>query len=138
MNRLCYTARIHLDQYLDMYTYSGGGISWASRRQNNGTVNAVDVEYTAIECGSREACWLRRVMASISRPLTKLVPVKIESQVAYRNVINDEGHTSLKYVEMQMHASRDRHNIGTISIETTDTKSQFADLFTKTLDGSKL
>src|SRR2546430_13080399 len=116
-----------------VFTLSDGAISWASRRQKTIALSSTEAEYMSTTEATKEACWLRQLLADIGRPQEQPTLIKCDSQGAIALVRNPVNHSRTKHIDIKHHFVRDKHADGTISFEYCPTSDMVADVLTKGL-----
>ncbi|CDO71000.1 hypothetical protein BN946_scf184844.g4 [Trametes cinnabarina] len=102
------------------FLYAGGAITWRSHKQPIIALSTTEAEYIAASDASREALWLRRLLA------LKLI----------RNV--DVFHPRTKHIDIRYHFIRSHVADRTLALEYCPTNEMVADIFTKPLARPRL
>lgn len=86
---------------------------------------------------TKEAVWLRRLLASIGFPQTSFTPLLGDNQSAIILVKNPEYHKRTKHIDIQYHFIREKFENGKINFSYISTDHQLADIMTKALPTDK-
>lgn len=115
-----------------LFKYSGGAITWASKRQTCIALSTTEAEFVAASQASKEAVWLHRILLdlcfSIDRPV-----LQIDNQSAIRLIKNPEFHSRTKHIDIRFKFVREKFQNGLLDVQYCESERQVADLFTKPL-----
>lgn len=112
--------------------YSGGAITWLSRKQRSVVLSTTEAEYVAASEGVKEIMWLKQLLDEVTQ--LKSVPcLYIDNASAIKLVKNPEFHKRSKHIEIRYHFVREKFNNGEIVVEHVDGENQTADIMTKPL-----
>lgn len=124
------------------YIFSVGNavISWQSKRQATVALSSCEAEYMGYTQATKEAIWLRNLLASLLSQLTdapKLGRTVIygDNQGAIAMTKNPEFHSRTKHIDTQHHYVRERVAAKEVALEYVPTEKQVADGLTKALPG---
>ena len=92
-----------------VYAIAGGAVSWSSKKQSTTAVSTQEAEYVAIEHGSKEAIWISRIVESINRPSSSTITINSDNEAAIDAIKNPLKKSSLKHVDIRIHAAHDRY-----------------------------
>lgn len=110
--------------------YSGGAITWCSRRQHSVSLSTTEAEYVAVCEAAKKIMWLVRLYGEIG--LLDFVPVLlIDNASAIKVAKNPQFHRRTKHIDVQFHYVRERVQRGELMIEHVRSKDQTADILTK-------
>ena len=125
-------------------------IAWGSNKQPIVALSTCEAEYIAASVVSREAIWLRNLLAEIDlpgAPATSLSQNEPNYLPPILMAINNQGAIALatlrsqnrrtRHINVRYHYIRDCIKSGTIAPHYTPTSDMLADGFTKTLDRLK-
>lgn len=115
-----------------VFMYSGGPISWASRRQECVSLSTTEAEYVAASEAARESVWLSRLFAEVS-PLDNIPILFVDNQSAIKLAKNHEFHKRTKHIEVRYHFIRKELQDGRLNIQHVSSDQQLADILTKPL-----
>ena len=96
-----------------VFTWNGGAISWTSKRQPTVFSSTADSEYVAVAAATREALWLRMLMADLGEP-TPPVPIADDNQACLSLIANPEGTGRAKHIDVAHHLVRERTAMGEV------------------------
>lgn len=115
-----------------LFKYSGGIITWTSKRQQSVTLSTMEAEYVAASEGAKEAIWLGRLFSEITSLDT--VPVLfIDNASAIKLAKNSSFHKRSKHIAVRYHFVRERVEKGQLMIQYVQSKHQLADILTKAI-----
>ena len=113
-----------------LFKYSGGAISWASRKQQSVSLSTTEAEYVAASEAARNAIWLNRMFSELA-PLKKVPRLLVDNASAIRLAKNPEFHKRSKHIDIRYHFVRERVQEGELVVEYVRSKDQAADILTK-------
>ena len=112
-------------------------IVWSSRRQATVASSTVEAEYIAVAKAGRETVWLRGLLAEIGCKETSATMIHCNNQGAIRLAFNPATHQRTKHIDIKHHVIRELIDGNVVSLEYVPTKSQQADMLTKSLPGPR-
>ena len=123
-----------------VFTLDGGAISWSSKKQNVVALSSTEAEYIALTHATKEAIWLRYVLADVLHPDLSLFPVRLSSdnRSAIPLAKDNTFHPRTKHIDIRYHFIREAVDNRNIALEYRRTEDMPADLFTKALPSAKL
>jgi hypothetical protein len=135
------------------YLFLGAGapIAWGSNKQPIVALSTCEAEYVAASDASREATWLRNLLAEIDppgAPATSLpqshepnyippMPMAMDNQGAIALATLGSQNRRTRHINVRYHYIRECIESGTIAPHYTPTSEMLADGFTKALDRLK-
>jgi hypothetical protein len=135
------------------YLFLGAGvpIAWGFNKQPIVALSTCEAEYVAISDASREAIWLRNLLAEIdlfSAPVISLpqsyepnyippMPMTMDNQEAIALVTLESQNRRTRHINVRYHYIRECIESGTIAPHYTPISEMLADGFTKALDRLK-
>lgn len=121
-----------------VFTFSGGAISWASKRQATVALSSAEAEYMAMSCATQEALWLKQMEEDLWAKL-KDDPVVIfcDSQSALCLSRNDGYNPRTKHIDIRYHFIRQNITQANVCFEYVGTKQMVADTLTKAVAADK-
>jgi len=117
-----------------VFTLHGAAISWGSKRQPTVSSSTAESEYIAAAAVTREALWLRKLMADLGEP-TDVVHVAEDNQACLALIANPESTGRAKHIDMAHHLVRERVAMGEVDFHYTPGRELVADGLTKPLPG---
>lgn len=111
-------------------------VSWSSKRQHTVSRSSAEAEYRGVANAVAEACWLRRLLLELHRPLRTATVVYCDNISAVYLSTNPVQHQRTKHVEIDLHFVRERVALGQARVLHVPSSSQCADIFTKGLPTS--
>jgi hypothetical protein len=120
-----------------VFTYGGGPVSWASKKQQCVALSSTEAEYIAASQATQEAVWLRGLLDSLS--VEPVGPTRLfeDNQGCIAMTRNPVGHKRTKHVDIRYHFIREKVEQGQIILQYCPTAEMIADIFTKPLAGEK-
>ena len=130
-----YDDRISTSGYAFMY--SGGIISWKSKKQSRQALSSTEAEITAAELAVREAIWLNNLFAYMRNlPRDKMI-IKIDNINAMHSLENPVINNATKHIEIDFFWMQRYIQEGQLVLLKVDTNDNIADGFTKALQKLK-
>ena len=75
-------------------------ISWFSRKQTSIALSSTEAEYIAACMATREAVWLRKLLAGLFGHMLELTMIHCDNQSCVQMSVNPVHHHQTKHVEM--------------------------------------
>lgn len=110
----------------------GGLVAWASKRQRSVALSTTDSEFYAASEGSRDAIWLKSVLAELGIDVGA-VPIFCDSKCAISVVEDPINHQRVKHIDIKYFFIRDQQELGRIKMFPIPSRLQIADILTKPL-----
>ena len=120
-----------------VFLFANGVISWASRRQKTTAVSTMEAEYMAMAAATKEAVWLRSLLADLCLPVMGSVLIHGDNQAAIKLLKNPVASQRSKHIDIAYHFSRERDEAGEVQFEYISTDRNAADAMTKALPAPK-
>jgi hypothetical protein len=127
------------------FSLGAGVISWSSRRQPIVTQSSTEAEYIAASEASREAIWLRSLLAHLNRPISP-VPINgkcdfdadatsiyCDNNGAITLAFDQAFHSRAKHIDVRYHYVREQVEAESITLNRIPSQNNVADIFTKPL-----
>ena len=112
-----------------------GPISWISKKQSAVALSSTEAEYMAVTQATKEAIWLRRLLAEIDVAVTQegatLIYQDNQSTIALAK--NPVHHARSKHIDIQYHFVREKVEHKEVDLQYIPTEKMIADIFTKPL-----
>lgn len=119
-----------------VFSIGSAAISWSSKRQPTVALSTCEAEYIGQTQATKEAVWLRSLLAEIARVGERSLPSTIiysDNQGAIALAKNPQFHGRSKHIDIQHHYVREKIVDGTVELTYIDTSRQIADGLTKAL-----
>lgn len=118
-------------------TVDGAAISWESRLQKTVAMSSTEAEYMAISDATKEALWIRKLMAEIAGTNALPIRIKSDNKGAIQIAKHPTSHSRTKHIELRHFFVRDHVEKGNVVFEYVPTAQQAADILTKRLSFEK-
>ncbi len=112
---------------------AGGPLGWFSRKQEVIALSTTEAEYIALASATREAVWLRNLLAGIGAEQKIPTIIFEDNQGAIAIAKNPSAHARTKHIDIKYHYTREMAQKGVIQVEYCSTEDMLADVFTKPL-----
>jgi hypothetical protein len=117
-----------------IFTYGGGPLSWASKKQAVIALSTCEAEYIALCMGCKESVWLRRLLKDFNVNIDQPTELKVDNTaaivLAQTPVVSGK---RTKHIDVRYHFSRECVLRGEITIVHCPGDDMLADIFTKPL-----
>ena len=119
------------------FTLNNSIISWNSKCQPVTALSAAESEYIAATEATKEAIWWRQFMNELGFPQETTI-LHEDNQACILLSKNPQAHNRTKHIQVRFHFVREKTASNEVSLKYISTKSQLADIFTKTTPGFAL
>jgi len=117
-----------------IFFFNGAPIVWGSRKQVYAVaLSSMEGEYLALTEATKEAMFLRNLLASINIPQNFPTLILTDSEAALKHVKNNVNHPRSKHIDTRHHYIRHVYNSADVDIRHVPSASQMADILTKPL-----
>lgn len=116
-----------------IFMFGSCAISWKSQIQKSTSLSTAESEYMAACAATKDAVWLRRILAEFGLEQVAPTALMIDNQSAIKLSNNPEFHQRTKHIDIQYHFIREKVEDGTIVTVYVPTQEQYADILTKAL-----
>ena len=117
----------------NVFTMSGGAISWLSQKQATVALSIAKAEYIALGSATQEAIWLHQLLTNLRIGTKGLVEILEDNQSAIAMAKNSVGHKRTKHIDIRHHFIRETVQARTLNLSYCPTADMLADIFTKQL-----
>ncbi len=121
----------------NVFLLAGGPLSWFSKKQEVVALSTTEAEYIALASATREAIWLRNLLAGIGAEQKIPTVIFEDNQGAIAIAKNPSAHARTKHIDIKYHYTREMAQKGVIQVEYCSTEDMLADVFTKPLTKAK-
>lgn len=118
-------------------TLGGSAISWYSKRQATTALSAAESEYIAAVPAGKECLWWKLFLKPFGLAQSTIT-LHEDNQAAIALTKNPQFHDRTKHIQTQYHWIREQVANDLFKLSYINTKSQLADIFTKSLKGFAL
>lgn len=116
--------------------YSGGAITWMSRRQQCVSLSTTEAEFVAASEAARETVWLSRLFGEMTS--CQDVPILlVDNMSAIKLSKNPELHKRSKHIDVRFRYVRERIHEGDLAIQHVCSDEEAADILTKPISRVK-
>jgi hypothetical protein len=117
--------------------YSGGAISWRSKRQTATAQSTMEAEMVAIGLTSMEVIWYHKIFLELNLPLSSPIPIYSDSQGAVARIMNPVFSESTKHIDVKWNIAKETIEADRMSLEFVEGSKNISDILTKALGGEK-
>jgi hypothetical protein len=121
-----------------VFLITGGAISWSAKKQTLTSQSSAESEYIALAHAGKELLWIRHFIAEVFRPLTIPTTLFCDNQSAIALAKNFMFSPQNKHIGLRFHFIREVVANSQANLQWIGTHFNIADLFTKSLDSSKV
>lgn len=116
-----------------IFYFGGSPITWESRKQKSVALSSTEAEYMAASEASKEAIYLKRLLAELNASNEDTVTLHIDNQGAQKLAENPVHHKRSKHIDIRFHHIRDLVQNKEVKLEYCPTADMIADVLTKNL-----
>lgn len=116
-----------------VFTWSGGAISWRSRKQSCVALSTAESEYVALSGATQEAKWIAELIGDLTAQSPQKMTILEDNQSAISIAKNPQYHGRTKHIDIKFHFVRSQVENGNIELEYCPSKDMVADILTKSL-----
>lgn len=116
-----------------VFDVAGSSITWSSKKQPTVALSTVEAEYMAASNATKEAIWLRTLLADLGHPQMSATIIHADNQGCIALSRNPVAHSRAKHIDIRHHFIRERIARSEIDLQFLSTKEMVADIFTKAL-----
>jgi hypothetical protein len=110
-----------------------GAVSWNCKRQPTIALSTMEAEYMATSQCTKEAIWLRKLMADVGLVQNGATNIMCDNQGCIALAKNPTHHSRTKHIDIQHHFIREKLESGEIGLKYCPTQDMVADVLTKAL-----
>ena len=120
-----------------VFLLAGGAISWSSKKQSTVALSTTEAEYIAMCHASKEAIWLRQLLADINYKILGPTSIYGDNQGCIALSKNPSDHARTKHMDIKYHFVREKVEQQKIVLSFCPSEDMAADAFTKGLTKEK-
>jgi hypothetical protein len=113
--------------------YSGGPISWSSKKQSVIALSSTEAEYVSVTHSIQEGIWIRSSLEQVGFPEKSSTPLKVDNNGAISLTSNGMNHSCSKHIDVKFHFIQSHVENGKFLPTYVKTAKNTADIFTKPL-----
>ena len=117
----------------NVFTMSGGAISWLSQKQTTVALSTAEAEYIALGSTTQEAIWLYQLLNNLKIDTKGSMEIMEDNQSTIAMAKSSVGHKKTKHSDIKHHFIREIVQTGKITLSYCPTADMLADIFTKRL-----
>ena len=119
-----------------IFMLASSTFSWLSKKESTVNTSTMEAEYIALFLSTQQAAWMWQFYEKIGFPLKEPITVHTDSQAAISVAKGEFPHKRSKHLDIKLHAVRECIQNSQIEVCYVPTKSNPADIFTKSLPKS--
>ena len=116
-----------------IFMFSGGPISWNSKKQKCVALSTAEAEYVALSGAAQECFWLRQLEKELGCSSEGPTLLFEDNQSAIAMAKNPQFHGRAKHIDIRHHFVREQVANGSIKLDYCSTTDMTADMMTKGL-----
>ena len=120
------------------FLIDGGAVSWSSKKQEIVSLSMTESEYVAATHATKEALWLRSLIAEVFSPVEGPVTLFSDNQSAIALAKDHQYHARTKHIDVRFHFIRWVIDDGKLHLIFCPTNDMVADSLTKALPSPKV
>ena len=117
----------------NVFTMSGGAISWLSQKQTTVALSTAEAEYVALGSATQEAIWLYQLLNDLKIDTKGSIEIMEDNQSTIAMAKSSVGHKRTKHIDIKHHFIKETVQTGKITLSYCPTANMLADIFTKRL-----
>lgn len=150
---ICYTGETSLNVYSDsdwastpsdrksitgyIVTYSGGPISWKSKKQQVVALSTTEAECMALTESIKESLWLLQIFQDINVIVKLPITIHEDNLLCQKLLENPIFHNRTKHIDLKYKFTKENIESGNVNVETINSEDNLADILTKPLPKAK-
>ena len=115
------------------FLIDGGAVSWSSKKQEIISLSTTESEYVAATHATKEALWLRSLIAEVLSPVDGAITLFSDNQSAIALAKYHQYHARTKHIHIHFHFIRWVIDDGKLCLIFCPTNNMVADSLTKAL-----
>ena len=119
------------------FNLGSGMISWYCRKQTSVALSTTKAEYIAACGASKEAAWLRKLLAGLFDQELNVTAIHCDNQSCIKLSENPVDHDRSKHIDIRYHYIRDMVQKGAVKLQYLSTDEQTTYILTKPLSRVK-
>jgi hypothetical protein len=120
------------------FMLNGGAVAWSSKQQGLVSLSTTESEYVASTEATKEALWLRSMLAQLFTPISDPTILFNDNQSAIALAKDHQYHARTKHIDVRFHFIRWVIEQGSLRLVYCPTDDMIADTLTKALPSAKV
>ena len=120
------------------FLIDGGAVSWSSKKQEIVSLSTTESEYVAATHATKEALWLRSLIAEVFSPVDGAITLFSDNQSAIALAKDHQYHARTKHIDIRFHFIRWVIDDGKLRLIFCPTNDMVANSLTKALPSPKV
>ena len=120
------------------FLIDGGAVSWSSKKQEIVSLSTTESEYVAATHATKEALWLRSLIAEVFSPVDGVITLFSDNQSAIALAKDHQYHARTKHIDVHFHFIRWVIDDGKLCLIFCPTNDMVTDSLTKALPSPKV
>ena len=92
----------------NVFTMSGGAISWLSQKQTTAALSTAEAEYIVLGSATQEAIWLHQLLSDLKVDTKGSIEIMEDNQTTIAMAKSSVGHKRTKHIDIKHHFIRCR------------------------------
>ena len=121
-----------------IFTYNGGTVSWASRKQHCVALSTAEAEYVALTEACQELSWLQALLNEFGEKVTTPTTIFEDNQSTLKMIQSDKFSNRTKHMDLKFHFIKEMNHDGLVDFVYCPSTEMTADILTKPIQGNRI